>query len=115
MKKSKILTKALLLSAPFILGVGVVMAQTDARAKKPGNKTSIASEKKVAELQNKKNVAQTAIDSQSKIHAKAGARPCVTSVRKNPNEITQAMLNKMPKDRQAFVKAHPERYTILNY
>ena len=114
MKKSRLLAKVLMLTAPVIFSASVVMAQTDARAKKPGDKTGIAIEKKQQDLQNKRSVNGVTSVSPAKLNAPSAARPCVTSVRKNTNEITQVMLNKMPKDRQDFVKAHPERFTIVN-
>ncbi len=114
MKKTKLLAKALMLSAPILFSANFLLAQTDASAKKPGNKTALATDKKNAELQNKKTIGEAAAVSASKTKAKTGERPCVTNVRKNPNEITQSMLSKMPLDRQAFVKSHPEKYTIVN-
>lgn len=116
MKRQKLLTKAILMMLPVAFCGSVAFAQS---AKKPGRKDVAAVERKNAELQNKvaANSTTGAVTTPVKKSAAATTnanRPCITSVRKNPYEVTQAMLNKMPKDRQEFVKAHPEKFTIVN-
>ncbi len=115
MKKSKMLGKVMIAALPAILAGSIAFAQTST-AKKAGRKDVAVAMQKNQELQNKiaANCRQsTSVEKKSASDVKA-ARPCVTSVRKNPNEVTQTMLSKMPVERQNFVKSHPEKYTIVN-
>jgi hypothetical protein len=44
----------------------------------------------------------------------SGARNCTPRSAMKPNSITRANFNKLPKDRQAFVMQHSDKYTIVD-
>lgn len=108
MKKQTFLKRTAILALPAIMICTISFGQSD-NAKKPGNKTEAAAAKTKSELIQKHQANGTTYKNSSSTE-----RSCVKPDLKKGNIVTKAMLEKMPKDRQAFVKANPQRFTIVN-
>lgn len=108
MKKQTLLRRTAIMAIPAVMICAISFGQSD-NAKKPGDKTQVATEKTKKELMQKHQSNGTAYKNSSSTE-----RSCYKPDAKKGNIVTQAMLKKMPKDRQEFVKANPQRFTILN-
>jgi|CXWJ01.1.fsa_nt_gi hypothetical protein len=108
MKKQTLLKKTAILALPAIMICAISFGQSD-NAKKPGDKLQAATTKTKSELAQKHQANRTVYKNNSSTE-----RSCIKPDAKKANIVTQSMLKKMPKDRQEFVKANPQRFTIVN-
>lgn len=116
MKQNGLLKKVLFMALPFVMLSIASQAQCS-------KKQSAECQRKYSEMKAKYeanglqwNEAEMKKNCTAKNTQSASARQCVKD--KNaavaPNKVSKALLAKLPKERQEYVKSHPEKYTIID-